>query len=83
MGQAGLTSYEEAGRDPCYGIPDFSAKEDAEKFTVALGQWLAVVETELQKGRAATGVFDYPKCSKEVEKLNHTLTGVHLEKQKA
>jgi hypothetical protein len=87
MGQAGLTSYEEAGHDPCFGIPDFSAKEDAEKFAAALSHWLVATETELQKGRAATGIFEYPegKCSQEVEKVGNGLDGVQLksEKQKA
>lgn len=84
MGRAGQTTFEEAGRNPMYGIPDFSAKQDADKFNAALGLWLAAAETELQKGRAVTGIFEYPEgnCSKEVESA---LDDLHLqgEKQKA
>ncbi|KAI6192121.1 Oxidored-FMN domain-containing protein [Aphelenchoides bicaudatus] len=84
MGHAGLTTFEEAKGNPSHGIPDFSAKEDADKFAAALALWLAAAETEAAKGRAVTGIFEYPegKCSKEVEKA---LDGLHLqsEKQKA
>lgn len=65
MGQAGLTSYTEAKNDPCFGIMDFSTDEAASKYIELLASFLAAAETELQKGRAVTGIFEYPPTRSE------------------
>lgn len=60
MGQAGLTTYEEAGRNASHGIMDFSTKEASDKYTLALYEFLKNMESEAAKGRAVHGIFEYP-----------------------
>jgi thymidylate synthase ThyX len=61
MGQAGLTTFDEAKGDACHGIVDFSTDEASKRYVELLGEFLKAYETELQKGRAVTGIFEYPQ----------------------
>ncbi|KAI6226507.1 NADH oxidase [Aphelenchoides fujianensis] len=59
MEQAGLTTLEEAGGDPCYGIMDLSTPEVAAAYIAAQGRYLQEIEALANQGKAIAGVLEY------------------------
>ncbi|KAI6238096.1 hypothetical protein M3Y99_00737200 [Aphelenchoides fujianensis] len=59
MEQAGLTTLEEAGGDPCFGIMDLSTPEVAAAYIAAQGRYLQEIEALANQGKAIAGVLEY------------------------
>lgn len=67
MAQAGNTSFEEAGGDPCYGISDFSDEQLAKEYADASRAFYRVVEAQKLQGSSVPGLFEFTPHAKCVK----------------